>query len=136
MGIMSLIGWLFGADTTPPSDAMKLDGASEAALGRSLSALPAGERGWIAFAEARTSFSKRMQNTPSAKRTMTAEKPSSRSQRGTSPLSASCRSRGWFISHATMIDRPSGGKRRLFLVSCDQATSLRVASAKKVRALE
>ena len=54
---MSLIGWLFGADTAPPSDAMKLDGTSEAALGRSLSALPAGERGWITFAEARTSFS-------------------------------------------------------------------------------
>jgi hypothetical protein len=32
---------------------MKLDGA----LARSLSVLPAGERGWITFAEARTSFS-------------------------------------------------------------------------------
>src|SRR6516162_7289204 len=38
----------------------------------------------------------RMQNTPSAKRTMTAEKPSSPSRRGTSPLSALCRS--WRVS--------------------------------------
>ena len=66
---MSLIGWLFGADTAPPSDAMKLDGTSEAALGRSLSALPAGERGWITFAEARTSSaprSRRAQARPGA----------------------------------------------------------------------
>jgi len=55
MGIISLIGRLFGADTIPPWDAMKLDGTSEATLARS--ALPAGERGWITFAEARTSFS-------------------------------------------------------------------------------
>ena len=57
MGIISLIGRLFGADTIPPWDAMKLDGTSEAALARSLSTLPAGARGWITFAEARTSFS-------------------------------------------------------------------------------
>ena len=57
MGIISLIGRLFGADTIPRWDAMKLDGTSEAALTRSLSALPAGERGWITFAEARRSFS-------------------------------------------------------------------------------
>jgi hypothetical protein len=54
---MSIIGWLFGADAVAPSDAIKLDGTSEAALARSLSTLPAGERGWITFAEARTSFS-------------------------------------------------------------------------------
>ena len=57
MGIIDLIGKLFGIDVPAPADATKLDGASEAALGRSLSALPAGERGWITFAEARTSFS-------------------------------------------------------------------------------
>jgi hypothetical protein len=54
---MSLIRWLFGADDAAPSDAMKLDGATEAMLARSLSALPPDERGWITFAEARILFS-------------------------------------------------------------------------------
>ena len=54
---MSLIGWLFGADTAAPPDAMKLDGTTEAMLARSLSALPPDERGWITFAEARILFS-------------------------------------------------------------------------------
>jgi hypothetical protein len=54
---MSLIGKLFGADAAAPSDAMKLDGTSEATLARSLSALSPDERGWITFAEARTLFS-------------------------------------------------------------------------------
>ena len=53
MGIMSLIRLLFGADAAAPPDAMKLDGTTEAALARSLSALPPEERGWITFAEAR-----------------------------------------------------------------------------------
>jgi hypothetical protein len=57
MGIMGLIRWLFGADDAAPSDAMKLDGATEATLARSLSALPPDERGWITFAEARILFS-------------------------------------------------------------------------------
>ena len=57
MGIMSLILKLFGADVAAPPDAMKLDGTTEAALARSLSALPPGERGWITFAEARILFS-------------------------------------------------------------------------------
>jgi hypothetical protein len=57
MGIRSLVGWLFGADAAAPLDAMKLDGATEATLARSLSALPPDERGWITFAEARTLFS-------------------------------------------------------------------------------
>jgi len=57
MGIMSLIRWLFGADAAVPSDAMKLDGTTEATLARSLSALPPDERGWITFAEARILFS-------------------------------------------------------------------------------
>jgi hypothetical protein len=57
MGITSLIGKLFGADVAPPPDATKLDGTTEAALARSLSALPADERGWITFAEARILFS-------------------------------------------------------------------------------
>ena len=55
--LISFIGKIFGADVPAPPDATKLDGTSEAALGRALSALPAGERGWISFAEARTSFS-------------------------------------------------------------------------------
>ena len=83
---------------------MKLDGTSEAALTRSLSALAAGERGWITFAEARTSFSTKGEQ--------------------------------YAFGETDDDGRTSGGKRRLFLVSCDQATSLRVASAKKVRALE
>jgi hypothetical protein len=57
MGITSLIGKLFGADVAPPTDATKLDGTTEAALARSLSALPPDERGWIMFAEARILFS-------------------------------------------------------------------------------
>jgi len=57
MGITSLISWLFGADAAAPPDAKKLDGTTEAALARSLSALPSGERGWITFAEARILFS-------------------------------------------------------------------------------
>lgn len=55
--MMSLIRWIFGADAAAPSDAMKLDGTTEAPLARSLSALPPDERGWITFAEARILFS-------------------------------------------------------------------------------
>ena len=55
---MSLIGKLFGTAAAPP-DATKLDGTTEAALARSLSALPPDERGWITFAEARVLFSTR-----------------------------------------------------------------------------
>src|SRR5262245_56416278 len=54
---MNLIGWLFGADAAAPPDAAKLDGTTEAALARSLSALPPGERGWITFTEAASLFS-------------------------------------------------------------------------------
>jgi hypothetical protein len=53
---MSLFRKLFGTGDNPP-DATKLDGTSEAALTRSLAALPPGERGWITFAEASTLFS-------------------------------------------------------------------------------
>jgi hypothetical protein len=35
------------SDTAATSDAMKLDGTTEATLARSLSALPPDERGWI-----------------------------------------------------------------------------------------
>ena len=48
---------LIGADAPAPLDATKLDGAPEATLARSLSALPPDERGWITFAEARVLFS-------------------------------------------------------------------------------
>ena len=57
MGIIDLIGKLFGIDVPAPADAMKLDGTTEAALARSLSALPPDERGWITFGEARILFS-------------------------------------------------------------------------------
>src|SRR3974390_2119746 len=43
MGIMSLIRWLFGADAATPSDAMKLDGTTEATLAHSLLASPPDE---------------------------------------------------------------------------------------------
>ena len=54
---MSLIRRLFGADAAAPSDALKLDGTTEATLVHSLSALPPDERGWVTFAEARILFS-------------------------------------------------------------------------------
>ena len=57
MGIVSLIGKLFGLDTALPPDAVKLDGKTEATLARSLSALPPEERGWITLAEACALFS-------------------------------------------------------------------------------
>jgi hypothetical protein len=57
MGLMGLIGWIFGADAAAPPGAVKLDGTTEATLVRSLSALPLDERGWITFAEARILFS-------------------------------------------------------------------------------
>jgi hypothetical protein len=54
---MGIIRWLFGADSAAPPDATRLDATTEAALARSLSALPPEERGWITFAEARNLFS-------------------------------------------------------------------------------
>jgi hypothetical protein len=54
---MSLIRKLFGSSAADPPDATKLDGTTEAALTRSVSALSPGDRGWITFAEARTLFS-------------------------------------------------------------------------------
>lgn len=57
MGIKNLISTLFGSDTPPPPDAVKLDGTTEAALARSLSALPPDKRGWITFSEAHGLFS-------------------------------------------------------------------------------
>jgi hypothetical protein len=55
--LTTLIRKLFGADAAAPSDAMKLDGTTEAALARSLSALPSSARRWITFAEAASLFS-------------------------------------------------------------------------------
>jgi hypothetical protein len=57
MGIIDLIGMLFGADAAAPPDAMRLDGTTDTTLARSLSALPPDERGWITFSEARILFS-------------------------------------------------------------------------------
>ena len=55
---MGIMRWLFGPDAAAPSsDAMKLDGTTEATLVRSLSALSPDEQGWITFAEARVLFS-------------------------------------------------------------------------------
>ncbi len=55
--LTAFIRKLFGADAAAPRDAMKLDGTTEAALARSLSALPSGARRWITFAEAAHLFS-------------------------------------------------------------------------------
>lgn len=54
---MSLIGKLFRTVAVAPADDAKLDATTEAALSRSLSALPPEERGWVTFAEARILFS-------------------------------------------------------------------------------
>jgi len=56
MEMMSLFGKLFRTHAAAPADAAKLDG-TQATLARTLSALPAGERGWITFAEAAALFS-------------------------------------------------------------------------------
>ena len=50
MGIIGLIGMLFGADVAAPPDAIRLDATTETTLTRSLSALLPDERGWITFA--------------------------------------------------------------------------------------
>ena len=55
MGIMSFIEKLF--ELVAPPKAKRLDGTTEAALVRSLSALPPDERGWITFPEAGALFS-------------------------------------------------------------------------------
>ena len=55
--MMNLFGKLFRRRAAGPPDATKLGGTSETALARSLSALPAGEQGWITFAEAASLFS-------------------------------------------------------------------------------
>src|SRR6516164_1026051 len=98
---MGIIRWLFGTDAAAPSDAMKLDGTSEASLTHSLSALPPEERGWITFAEARVLFStKDAQYAFGETDDDGRRKTSSRSQRSTNPSSISCRPRGGFISCA------------------------------------
>jgi hypothetical protein len=102
---------LFGADTPAPLDAVRLDGTTEATLVRSLSALPADERGWVTFAEARVLFSTRAHNTHSEKRTGTAEKTLNRLRRSIAPLSASCRSRVGSISYATAVTMAPDGHR-------------------------
>src|SRR5215472_15870657 len=99
MGMMSLIGKLFGTGDNPP-DISKLDGTREAALARSLSALSPDERGWITFAEARILFSTKGDQYAFGETDDRQKKPSSRSRRNTSPLSALCQSRGGSISYA------------------------------------
>jgi len=97
MGITSLIGWLFGADAAAAPDATKLDGTTEVALARSLSALSLDERGWIRFAEARILFSTKGDQYAFGETDDDGKKPSSRLRRNTSPLSALCQSRGGSI---------------------------------------
>jgi len=95
---MSLIGKLFGTGDNPP-DATKLDGTTEAALARSLSALPPDERGWITFAEARNLFSTKGAEYAFGE-TDDDGKRNIESRRSTGRSSTSCRSRSGFISYA------------------------------------
>jgi hypothetical protein len=57
MGVGDLLRRIFSPANAVPSDAPRLSGTSESALGSSLQGLPAGERGWITFAEAARLFS-------------------------------------------------------------------------------
>jgi hypothetical protein len=57
MGLLAAIKALFERGCPGPPDERQLDGGSESALARSIEGLPAGERGWISFAEARSLFS-------------------------------------------------------------------------------
>ena len=99
MGITNLIVKLFGVDAAAPLDAMKLDGTTEAALARSLSALPPDKRGWITFAR-REPYSRRSAwSTPLASWTKAAEKKSRRSRRTKIPPSALCRLKRGSISY-------------------------------------
>jgi hypothetical protein len=88
MAMMSLIEKLFGASAAASRDATKLDGTSEAALARSLSALPPDEAASITFAEASRL---RTSNTRSGEADDDGSKILSHSRRGTTPVSASCR---------------------------------------------
>ena len=57
MGVGDLLRKIFSPANAAPPDAPRLSGTSESALGSSLQGLPAGERGWITFAEAARLFS-------------------------------------------------------------------------------
>jgi hypothetical protein len=57
MGLGDLLRKIFSPADATPADVPRLSGASESALASSLRSLPAGERGWITFAEAARLFS-------------------------------------------------------------------------------
>jgi hypothetical protein len=57
MGLGDFLGKIFAASNPTPSDAPKLSGTSESALGSSVQRLPKDERGWITQAEAVHLFS-------------------------------------------------------------------------------
>ena len=57
MGVGDLLRKIFSPANATPPDAPRLSATSESALGSSLQSLPAGERGWITFAEAARLFS-------------------------------------------------------------------------------
>jgi len=57
MGVGDLLRRIFSPANAAPPDAPRLSGTSESALGSSLQGLPAGERGWITFADAARLFS-------------------------------------------------------------------------------
>ena len=104
MGIMSLVGWIFGAGAAAPPDAMKLDGTTEATLARSLSTLSPGERAWITFVEARILFSTKGAQYAFGETDQDGRRTSNCSRRSTGPSSTSCRSRGGSISARRSAD--------------------------------
>jgi hypothetical protein len=57
MSLWDAMKALLARPAAGPADARKLDGSSAHALAQSLKLLPAEERGWITFAEARSLFS-------------------------------------------------------------------------------
>ena len=99
MGVGDLLRKIFSPANGAPPDAPRLSGASESALGSSLRSLPAGERGWITFAEAARLFSSEHLNTRSARWMTRASFGSTSSQRSIAARRSSCRRKGGCISH-------------------------------------
>jgi hypothetical protein len=57
VGLLDKLKAVLGRPTFEPPDARKLAASSESELSASLQALPVGEKGWIAFGDARRLFS-------------------------------------------------------------------------------
>jgi hypothetical protein len=58
VSVWQRIKLLFGGPALPdPTEGWKLDGSTQDSLSQSLGRLPAGDKGWITFSEARSLFS-------------------------------------------------------------------------------